>query len=176
MVTITAPLVTDPGFLAHAQLLNESYRYWLGQPLLTSQHSPQSLATRLYQAPFVLVSHGTEADPLFNYANLTAQKLWELDWTQFVGMPSRHSAEAVEQHQRARALSGASQTGFIADYSGIRISASGRRFYILNAVVWNLLDAQGNPRGQAATFSRWEYLPSSEDVIAFSPAQKAQPP
>jgi hypothetical protein len=45
--------------------------------------------------------------------------------------------------------------GFIADYSGIRIAASGRRFRIERAVVWNLIDADGTRHGQAATFDCW---------------------
>ena len=43
--------------------------------------------------------------------------------------------------------------GFIDDYAGIRISAKGRRFRIGNAIVWNLIDADGVRRGQAATFA-----------------------
>jgi len=48
--------------------------------------------------------------------------------------------------------------GFIDDYSGVRISKSGRRFRILRATVWNLIKEGGEPCGQAATFDRWEFL------------------
>ena len=40
--------------------------------------------------------------------------------------------------------------GFIRDYAGVRIAASGRRFRIDDAVVWNLVDADGVRHGQAA--------------------------
>jgi hypothetical protein len=42
--------------------------------------------------------------------------------------------------------------GFIDDYAGTRISATGRRFRIERAVVWNLIDAAGVRHGQAAMF------------------------
>jgi len=46
-------------------------------------------------------------------------------------------------------------SGIIKDYAGIRISATGRRFRIGQAIVWNLIDAAGTCHGQAATFARW---------------------
>lgn len=153
---------TDPFLLTHSQLLDDSHRRWLGRPVLGGAFTPEALAEALYRAPFVLVSHGTGPDPCFNYANLTAQTLWELDWDHFVGRPSRTSAEAVEWAQRTQALGRASQAGFMSGYSGIRITASGRRFRILDGVIWNLLDEAGIYRGQAATFSRWDFLELQE--------------
>jgi two-component system chemotaxis sensor kinase CheA len=40
----------------------------------------------------------------------------------------------------------------------IRISRNGRRFRILHATVFNLLDQTGSYVGQAATFADWEPL------------------
>jgi hypothetical protein len=48
--------------------------------------------------------------------------------------------------------------GYIENYAGVRISRRGRRFRILRATVFNLLDAQGAYVGQAATFAEWEKL------------------
>jgi len=48
--------------------------------------------------------------------------------------------------------------GPVDDYSGIRISQSGRRFRIEQAIVWNLIDAAGHLCGQAATFDTWTPL------------------
>jgi len=115
-----------------------------------------ALAARLYAAPFVVLAHGTEPDPCFNYANLAAQRLFERSWDEFVGLPSRLSAEAPERQERERLLARVTAHGFIDDYSGIRIAKSGRRFRILRATVWNLNDTNGHPLGQAATFSEWE--------------------
>jgi len=144
--------------IEHSRLLNDSFRHWTGRPLLEARSGDGASARALYQAPFVLVSHGTESDPLFNYANHSAQKLWALGWDAFVGLPSRRSAETDAQADRSTALGSALSKGWVEGYSGIRITADGRRFRIDGGVIWNLLDADGGMRGQAATFSRWEFL------------------
>ena len=48
-----------------------SYRQWLAQDLIAPTDVDQLLARRLFQAPFVVVSHGTQADPILNYGNQT---------------------------------------------------------------------------------------------------------
>jgi hypothetical protein len=52
----------------------------------------------------------------------------------------------------------AAKDGFISDYSGIRVSSTGRRFQIENATIWNLTDPHGKPVGQAAMFDDWRYV------------------
>jgi hypothetical protein len=64
----------------------------------------------------------------------------------------------MHRDERARLLDRVSQQGYIDDYRGVRISKTGRRFMIEQATVWNLLDENGAPYGQAATFSQWRYL------------------
>ena len=168
-------VMTEPGpandFLApHVALLMASYRTLIGQDLLGEQ-APGDVAAALYRAPFVVLSHGTEADPIFNYANLTAQRLFEMNWDRITTLPSRFSAEPVSREERARLMALVAARGFIDDYRGVRISASGRRFLIERATVWNVQDAQGRRVGQAATFGGWTYLepagpePPSGDVI-----------
>ena len=61
--------------------------------------------------------------------------------------------EAPLRDERQRLLERVTQRGFIDDYAGVRISATGLRFRIEKAVVWNLIDAQGRRHGQAATFA-----------------------
>ncbi|MBK1620741.1 MEKHLA domain-containing protein [Lamprobacter modestohalophilus] len=148
----------DNAFLAeHVALLCTCYRRLSGADLLVAK-ADQSLAEALYQAPFVVLSHGTERDPIFNYANLTAQRLFEMTWAQITSLPSRFSAEPLSRDERARLLAAVSERGFIDDYRGVRVSSSGRRFMIEQATVWTLNDAQGCPAGQAATFAKWAML------------------
>jgi hypothetical protein len=157
---LTMPPEPSPAnaFLAdHVALLCTSYRRLTGADLLVADSDP-SLAEALYQAPFVVLSHGTEPDPIFNYANLAAQRLFEMTWAQLTAMPSRLSAEPVSREERARLLAAVSEHGFIDDYRGVRVSSSGRRFMIEQATVWNLTDAQARPAGQAATFAQWTLL------------------
>jgi len=144
--------------IAHSQCLVCSYRHFTGRDLLPLQVDPRDTSRRLFEAPFVLVSHGTQADPVLNYGNATALGLWEMTWDELTRTPSRFTAEAPNREERARLLAAVTAQGFIDDYAGIRISKSGRRFRIHRATVWNLITDQGTPCGQAATFQQWEFL------------------
>lgn len=143
---------------AQAILVTRSYRHWIGRDLLPGLTGADVLARELFTAPFVLAGHGTEIDPILNYGNQAALTLWEMSWDQFTGTPSRLTAEPVAREERARLLGEVTRNGYIANYSGIRISRSGRRFRIVQATVWNLRDDAGRPAGQAAMFDRWEFL------------------
>jgi hypothetical protein len=81
-----------------------------------------------------------------------------MSWDEITRTPSRLTAEAPNREERARLLAEVTANGFIENYSGVRISKNGRRFRIVQAKVWNLLDTQGKPYGQAAVFSHWEFL------------------
>ena len=143
---------------AHLAMLARSFQHWTGRELLPGRHAGPQLATGIYHAPFVLVSHGTEADPILNYGNQAALNLWEMTWAELTRTPSRLTAEAPNREERARLLAQVTRHGFIDNYSGVRISKSGRRFRIHQAIVWNLLTEAGEPAGQAAMFERWEFL------------------
>lgn len=112
----------------------------------------------LYHAPFVVVSHGTEADPVFNYANLTAQQLWRVEWDQFIKMPSKASVEQSRIEDRQHLLNEAAKHGFINNYAGVRIASTGKRFKIENVLLWNLKSSNGEKTGQAALFRKWTDL------------------
>ena len=147
------------GFLTlHAQRLLKSLHHWTGRQLIDATVSPAEQARALFYAPFIVLSHNTAAEPILNYANQAALNLFELTWNELVRMPSRLTAEPLQQAERSRLLATVSQHEFIDDYRGVRISKSGRRFMIEQATVWNLLDENGAPYGQAATFSQWAYV------------------
>ena len=148
----------NPAVIAQTQLIARSLDHWTGRALLPGLFNPLGLAKNVFAAPFVLVSHGTEADPVLNYGNAAALALWEMPWAELTRTPSRLTAEAPNREERARLLAAVTTRGFIDDYSGIRISKTGRRFRIEQATVWNLLDERGGAAGQAALFSRWKYL------------------
>jgi hypothetical protein len=145
---------------AHVQLLLDSFARLLGRELISRQGTAEEQAERLYHAPVVVVSHGTEADPVLNYGNAAALALWEMDLATLTRTPSRLTAEPMHRDERARLLARTARDGFVDDYSGIRISSTGKRFRIEQAIVWNLVDAAGIRHGQAATFDRWTPLES----------------
>ncbi|RCW49133.1 MEKHLA domain-containing protein [Paenibacillus prosopidis] len=141
----------------HAKLLLDSYRRWTGKELIPLD-SGQTVREQLYQSPIVILSHGTESDPILNYGNQIGLDLWEMEWEQFIRTPSRLTAEKVKQEERDRFFEAVTANGFVDNYTSIRISSTGRRFYIINATVWNLIDDDNRYLGQAAAFSEYRYL------------------
>lgn len=152
----------SPLLRAHVTLLCNSYRYWLSKPLLEGNLQGNDAVAALAFAPFAVVSHDTAPEPVFNYANQLALSLFEMDWAEFTALPSRASAEPVNQAKRTELLEQVSRHGFIENYSGVRIAKSGRRFMIEKTTIWNLIDDAGEYRGQAAMISEWHPLPQSE--------------
>ena len=151
-----------PAAIDQAQLLLDSFARLVGRELIDRAGSPHAQAERLFRSACVVVSHGTEPDPVLNYGNAAALALWEMPWDELTRTPSRLTAEPVHRDERARLLARTRSHGFVDDYSGIRISKTGRRFRIEQAIVWNLVDDAGNHRGQAATFDRWTPLPAGD--------------
>jgi MEKHLA domain len=147
-----------PIAIAHAQVLLYSFRQWFNRDLLHCD-SPDRAAQALYFAPFALLSHGCELDPILNYGNRTALTLWEMNWQDFTAMPSRLTAEPELREGRSHLLAQAEQKGYLTDYEGIRISSTGRRFLIRKATIWRVFDKTGQIGGQAAIFDHWEILP-----------------
>jgi MEKHLA domain len=148
----------QPEVVTWTQILLNSYRQLLGQELLERSGSPAEQSQKLSIAPWAIVSHGTEPDPILNYGNRIALELWEMDWPSFTATASRQTAELINQVARQQMLEQVQSQGFVKDYQGIRISRSGRRFAISNGIVWNLQDQHGKYCGQAATFDRWQFL------------------
>ncbi|MDI3325725.1 MEKHLA domain-containing protein [Pontibacterium granulatum] len=140
-----------------------SFQARLQYPLagLPAHASAETLARALYDAPYVVLTHDGDSDPRFTYANRAAQQLWELEWEEIIGMPSRYSAEPDLREVRAAMLERVQRDGYIDDYQGIRISKTGKRFALGRTVVWNLTDADDHYCGQAATFSEWTALGAS---------------
>jgi hypothetical protein len=137
-------------------LIAESFARLAGRPLIDA--APEGLEQALWEAPQAIVAHGTEAQPRFFYGNRVALDLFEMTAVEFVGLPSERSAEPSARDARVKLFEELVRTGIVEGYSGERVAASGRRFAILDATVWDLLDALGEPHGQAATFAEWRML------------------
>jgi hypothetical protein len=146
--------------LQHIQLLLYSFHHWTGKPLIpiADRQSPLEIADSLFNANFVVVSHGTEADPILNYGNQKALDLWKMDWQTFTATPSRFTAEPMKRDAREQVLAQVQSQGYVSNYRGIRIASNGDRFYINQATIWNVVDKAGKLWGQAATFRDWEAI------------------
>ncbi|HTN13658.1 MAG TPA: MEKHLA domain-containing protein [Sphingomonadaceae bacterium] len=141
-----------PGRIAQ---IAESHRQLTGRDLVPPG---ADLAAGLWSLPAIVVAHGTEADPVFFYANRAALALFEFPADEFIRLPSRLSARPLAREERARMLARVSEHGFIDDYAGVRTARSGGGFRIERATVWSLFDPKGSPSGQAASFDRWSPL------------------
>ena len=138
-------------------MLVSSFKLLTGKNILVSGNDIDSISREIYFAPFAVMSHGTETDPVFNYANQCALDLFEITWENFIKLPSRYSAEADSQDERERILKQVAENGYADDYTGVRISNEGRRFQINNATVWNVIN-QDRYYGQAALICDWAFL------------------
>lgn len=151
------PELESENYRAWAKALRASYQTLVGASLgeEIDAASEASLPQVLFDAPFVLLSHGVQADPIFCFANRMAMALFGYDWASFTKLPSRFSAEPDNRAVRAQLLEQVREQGYISNYSGVRIAADGRRFEIKKATVWNLFDDAGRRIGQAACFASW---------------------
>lgn len=129
------------------------WRTWIVASYARAGRGPLCAVQDLDTLDAAVLCHDTAADPVFVYANRTAEALWE---HALVGTPSRLTAPPEERATRADALA---SPGVVTGYSGIRESATGRRFLIQDAIIWPVYDDRGDLRGQAAAFARWEPLP-----------------
>ncbi|WP_448954662.1 MEKHLA domain-containing protein [Labrys neptuniae] len=146
-----------------ATLLDRSLRRLTGRSLLPDGSTD---ADWLYaQAPFCLLAHDTSTDPIFIYGNKEVQACFEYDWEELTRLPSRLSAETPDRDERQRLLDTVKRQGFIADYRGVRVAKSGRRFLIEQAIVWEVFDEAGVRHGQAAMFETWRNLTALDPML-----------
>jgi hypothetical protein len=145
--------------IRQTQRLLSSFQHWVGRPLLAIEASPEAQAQVLFEAPFVVVSHGTEPDPIFNYGNQQALMLWEMDWPTFTQTPSRQSAAPPERGEREQLLATARAKGFVDHYRGLRTSSQGKQFWIENALLWTVLQQ----------FSVWKFNWCWVEFLALTP-------
>ncbi len=149
-------LYEDPAFF---KLLTQSYERLLGRSLVPEGLSTQAAAKWLYEdAPFGILAHTSDADPIFMYGNKAVQKRFEYSWEEIIRLPSRLSAEAPNREERQQFLDRVAREGYSSGYRGIRVTKTGKRFMIEDATLWQLFDEHGTARGQAVI------IPKSSDL------------
>ena len=119
-----SPLWYEPLMVEHAGNLIRSYNLVTGKSLVslkTLERDPIAAAKELFFLPRVVVSHGTQIapdGPVLNYGNNVALKRWSASWEALTSMPSKYTAEPVEQSERQEFLNNVLQKGFVDNYSG----------------------------------------------------------
>lgn len=136
------------------QLLCQSYQHWTRVPLIPPS---DNLVQDLMHFVYPVASHIASDDPQFNYANQAALDLFKMQDEDFLGLPSRYSAEAMLRERRAAFLAEVTANGFVENYSGVRIAKDGSRFLIEQATVWNVVDIAQPDKvlGQAVVIKKW---------------------
>lgn len=158
---ISATVLATPPLQAFLQHLLLSYERCTGTPLVSGIAFADKVR-EMARAPFVVLSHDAQAEPVYNFGNALALQLWEMQWNEFTSMQSNRCAEPMHREQRERFLQEVRERGFARGYSGVRISKTGRRFRIEDVTCWNIYDERGERIGQAATYPRWVFLPQDE--------------
>ena len=149
-------LYEDPAFFV---LLTQSYCRLLGQSLVPEGMSRLAAAQWLYEdAPFGILAHTADADPMFMYGNKAAQKCFDYTWQELIRLPSRLSAEAPNRKERQEFLERVKRDGFARGYRGVRVTKTGKRFMIEDATLWQLYDQSHRFHGQAVIIPRWSEI------------------
>jgi hypothetical protein len=144
--------------IKHCKLIEKNYKFWTGKELFEAKLTESELSEKMYHAPFVVLSHGTQADPIYNYVNLKAQELWEFTWDEMIKLPSRRSAGTNETAERLELIREGQEKGITFTEKALRESRSGKKFYIKNVVLFNLLGEGGEYAGQCAIYNDWEFV------------------
>ena len=119
----------------HASNLIKSYFHVTGGkelvPMRILENDPAEAAKLLFFLPDrVVVSHGNQKDldgPVLNYGNSAALKRWGASWEELTNMPSKYTAETVEQSARAEFMRKVTDDGVVENYSGVRIALNKSR-------------------------------------------------
>ena len=152
------PVFQSKRIIELSRHLLESYSHWKNKNLVELGSGWEQAAEALFLAPFAVLSHDGEADPILNYGNQVSLDLWGMTWDSFINTPSRLTAEPIHRSEREDLLQQVAKSGYIDNYEGVRIASNGRRFRIKNACLWNVLDDLGVVMGQAAAFDQWMFL------------------
>lgn len=148
--TALPPQFDTPEIRERIALIAASHRRLTGRPLVDPD---DDVVMAVWNAPVVVLAHGTEADPLFFFGNRAGLRAFKATPETLVGLPSRYSAEAPDRAERQALLDRVTAHGFVDDYAGVRVQLDGGKFRIEQATVWNLIDEQGVRHGQAASFA-----------------------
>lgn len=103
---------------------------------------------------FALISHGTELDPFFNYANEACLEAFARSYDELCALPSKMSVvlRSEDEDLRIELLRRVTTDGYVDDATGIRVRGDQKYIRFVNAQVWNCYDENEEYYGQACLF------------------------
>lgn len=145
-----SPLWYSDIMVSHASHLIRTYHDVTGGKELVSmkilEKDPTEAAKLLFFLPNrVVVSHGTQNDsegPVLNYGNSAALKRWGASWEELTNMPSKYTAETVEQTAREEFLRKVFTDGVVENYSGVRIGLDKSRYLAIYMMLYAIFCAK----------------------------------
>lgn len=158
MNTYPIPDETNDFLAEYVYLIIKSLKKFKGIELTDSSLNIKEQAQQVFEAPYVLVAHNASTDPIFQYSNKKGLELFEMSWDEFTRLHSKYSAEPQNRRERELLLNDVLLKGYTDNYSGVRISKTGRKFKISAATVWNIMDENNEKKGQAALFRDYTYI------------------
>ncbi|CAI6002364.1 unnamed protein product [Closterium sp. NIES-64] len=170
------PPYMNADIIMHSLELIDSYYRATGRPLFDKPVEVAEAAKELWSAPFLVLSHGTEDDPLFNYANESGLRAFESTWGEFTALPSRYSSPDPDSPTRKELLQQAEEKP--KDLKGlVRVSTKGTKFKIDDGILWTLVATDGERFGQAAVIREWHLLdpPKDDQEQGAAPDSSAAP-
>lgn len=157
--TLAYPAPDNNYHREHVLVLLENLKRWTGYDLISDYgFSLDKIGEQVFYADFYILSHDRSADPILTYGNQRVLELWEVSWSELMMMPSRQTAKPVDREARAAMMERVKSDRYLTGYSGIRVSKTGKEFYISDGTIWNLFTHDGEPYGQAAWFKSVEKL------------------
>jgi len=152
------PLVGVKDFRRHVEILEKSLEKLTKCGIYDRMGlSPSDGYDKICQNDrFVLISHGTEADPIYNFGNLACLQAFVRSWEELCKTPSRESVvyRSVNEVLRESLMKKVTEDGFVEGVTGIRVTGNGKFVRIVDGVVWNCYDEKEKYYGQAAFFDK----------------------
>lgn len=131
-----SPLWYSDSMVDHASQLIKSYYHVTGGkelvPIRLVKENPVEASKLLFFLDRIVVSHGTQSSgdgPILNYGNSAALKRWAASWEELTNMPSKYTAEPINQLAREEFMKTVTKDDIVENYSGIRISLDKSRCF-----------------------------------------------
>lgn len=116
---------------------------------------------------YAVLSHGNQADPIYNYFNKGAFLAFEFPEETVYQMQSRYSAPdgKVRSERDGLIQTIVEQDGLKILTNAIRRKGNGELFLIPNVILWNVYDDEGNRVGQTAIFDSLSCQTASPEMV-----------
>ncbi|WP_054633651.1 MEKHLA domain-containing protein [Pantoea stewartii] len=137
--------------IALLKRIDDRYRMLTGNGLYCPEHIADRYRWLHEDAPYSILAHNREADPVFVYANRCALDCFHYSLAEMLQLPSRLSAGPADRAERQRLLDSVRRNGIATDYSGPRVNKQGETFTIYEGEVWQSEEHEAD-WGQAALF------------------------